>query len=98
MASANFMTSAIHKPTNVQQNSPRICFKIIIGHHLNNMSTQTKVALIQLAEAVKELAYAQMNTIGIDTATSVITKAELAKKALNTESPASHPGSPLTNM
>ena len=61
------------------------------------MTTETKVALIQLAEAVKELAAANLLHIGMDNASSVMGKAQQAINALNKETPASHPGSPLTS-
>jgi len=61
------------------------------------MSTETKIALILLADAVKELAVASVLHIGMENASSVCGKAQAAINALNREVPASHPGSPLTN-
>ena len=49
------------------------------------MTTETKVALIQLAEAVKELAAANLLHIGMDNASGIIGKAQLAITALNKE-------------
>lgn len=55
------------------------------GHLYNNMKHETKIALIQLAQAVQDLAAAVVLTTGIDTASKVMTKAQLAITALNKE-------------
>lgn len=53
------------------------------------MKIETKVALIQLAEAIKELAAATLLTIGMDNASSIMSKAQNAIAALNKEDTAS---------